>query len=54
MDDPLLSTLAGDTIFEETDDSTQLEQDPKNNGVVLTQPAMEKPVTPLILSTATP
>jgi len=50
MDDPLPSTPAGDTIFEETNNSTQSERDPKNDGVVLTQPTMEKPVTPLILS----
>ena len=43
MDDPLPSTLVGDTIFEETDDSTQSEWDPKNDGVVLAQPAVEKP-----------
>ena len=35
MDDPLPSTPAGDTIFEETNNSTQSERDPKNDGVVL-------------------
>ena len=54
MDNPLLSTPVGDTIFEETNNSTQLERDPKNNGVVLAQPAVEKPLTPLIPSTETP
>ena len=53
-DDPLSSTLIGDTIFEETDDSTQSERDPKNDGVVLAQPAVEKPITPLILSNEAP
>lgn len=55
MDDPLPSTLAGgDTIGEETDDSTQSEQDPKDDGVILAQLAMERPVTPLIPSTEDP
>ena len=47
MDDPIPSTPAGDNIFEETDDSIQSERDPKNDGVVLAQPAVEKPVTPV-------
>ena len=51
MDDPMPSTPAGDTIFEDSDDSTQLKRDPKNNGVVLAQPAVEKLITSLILST---
>ena len=51
MDDLLPSTPAGDTVFEDTDDSTELERDPKNDGVVLAQPAMENTVTPLIPST---
>ena len=51
MDDPIPSTPADDTIFEETDDSTQSERDLKNDGVVLAQPAVEKPVTPMIPST---
>ena len=45
MDDPIPSTPAGDNIFEETDDSIQSERDPKNDGVVLAQLAVEKPVT---------
>ena len=48
MDDPMPSTLAGDTIFEETDDSTQLERDPKNDGVILALLTVEKLVTPII------
>ena len=36
MDDPLLMTFArGDTVSEETDDSTKSERDPKDDGVVL-------------------
>ena len=35
MDNLLPLTPAGDTNFEETDESTQLEQDPKDDGVVL-------------------
>ncbi|KAL0010924.1 hypothetical protein SO802_006032 [Lithocarpus litseifolius] len=48
MDDPLSSTLAGDTIFEETDDLTRLEPEPKDDSVVLAQPAANLPITPLI------
>ena len=50
VDDPLPSTPASDTIFEEADNFTQSERDPKDDGVVLAQPSMDKPVTPLILS----
>ena len=53
MDDPLPLTLADDTIFEETYNSTQSERDPNDDGVVLAQPTMEKPVTPLIPSNKT-
>ena len=51
MDDPLPSTLVGDTIFEETDESTLLEQDPKDDSAILAQPVADPPVTPLISST---
>ena len=55
MDNPLpLTPVGGDTIFEETNDSTQSGRDPKDDGVILAQPAVEKPVTPLILSTENP
>ena len=50
MDDLLLSTPTGDIVFEATDNSIEYEQDPKNDGVVLAQPAVEKTVTPLIPS----
>ena len=53
MDNPPSLTPAGDTIFEETDNSTQSERDPKDDGVVLTQPVVEKLVTPLIPSNKT-
>ncbi|KAK9992780.1 hypothetical protein SO802_022483 [Lithocarpus litseifolius] len=48
LDDPLPSTPAGDTVLEENDDSPRSERDPKDDGVVLAQPAVEKPDTPLI------
>ena len=51
MDDPLPSTLAGDTIQEETNDSTESKSDPKDDSVVLTQPTADPLVTPLVLST---
>ena len=51
MDDPLPSTPADNTIFDETDDSTELEPDPKDDSVVLVQPVADPPVTPFILST---
>ena len=55
MDDPLPSTpVGGDTISEETDDPNQSERDPKDDGVILAEPAMERLVTPLISSTKDP
>ena len=54
MDDSLPSTLAGDIVFEETDDFTELERDPKNDGVIFAQHAVEKTVTPSIPSTEAP
>ena len=54
MDDPQSSTLVGgDTINEEIEDSTQSKRDPQD-GVILAQPAVERPVTPLIPSTEAP
>ena len=50
MDDPLLTTpVGGDTVNEETNDSTQLKWDPKDDGVVLAQLAIKRPVIPLAL-----
>ena len=54
MDDPLPSTLADDTVFEEANDSTELEQDPKNDGFVLAQPIVETAITPLVSSPEAP
>ena len=51
MDDPLPSTPVVDTIFEETDESTQSKQDPKDDSAILAQPAVDPSVTPLISST---
>ena len=51
MDIPLLTTPArGDTVSEETDYSTKSEQDLKDDGVVLVQPAVEGLIVPLALS----
>ena len=55
MDDLMQTTPAfGDTISEDTDNSTHMEQDSKDDGVVLAQPALEMPVTPLVSSTEDP
>ena len=49
MDEPVSSTPTGDTIQEEIGDST--ESNPKDNNVVLAQPATNAPVTSLVPST---
>ena len=55
MDDPMLTTPTdGDTVSEETNNSTQSERDPKDNGVVLAQPVVEGPVAPLVPSADNP
>lgn len=52
MRDLLPTTPAGgDTINEETNDSTHAEQGSKDDNVVLAQLVLERPVTPLIPST---
>ena len=51
MDDPLPLTPVGDTILDETDDSIESELDPKDDSVVLTQPATDPPITPSVPST---
>ena len=51
MDDPLPLTLIGDTIQEETDDSTESEFVSKDDSVVLAQSTTNPPVTPLVPST---
>jgi len=50
----LTTPAFGDIVNEETDDSTHTEQDPKDDSVVLAQPALEKPVTPLVSSIVDP
>ena len=50
MDDPMPSIPADDTIFEEIDDSTESEPDPKDDSVVLTQPTVDPPIIPSIPS----
>ena len=44
MDDPLSSTLAGDTALEETDDSTKSEPNPENKSIVFAQLVADLPV----------
>ena len=44
MDDPVPSTLVGDTVGE-SDDFIELDLPPKDDGVVLAQPATDPPVT---------
>ena len=54
MDDPLSSTPVGDTIFKETDDSTESKEVPKDDSFILAHPVANPPVIPLILSTDPP
>ena len=55
MDDPLSTTPArGDTVSEETDNSTKSEWDLKDDGVVIAQPAVEWPIVPLAPSVNDP
>ena len=44
MDDPVPSTLVGDTVGE-SDDFIELDLPPKDDGVILAQPATDPPVT---------
>lgn len=50
MDKPLPSTLTGDTTLRESDDSTELEPTPKDDGVVLAQPTINPSIPPVIAS----
>ena len=50
MDEPLPSTLTGDTTLRESDDSTELEPTPKDDGVVLAQPTVNPSIPPVIPS----
>ena len=45
MDDPMPSTPAGDTVVGESNDSTELDLPPKDDGVVLAQPTAD-PLVP--------
>ena len=55
MDDPMPMTPAGgDTVSEETDDSTHSKRDSKDDGVVLAQPTLEGLVAPLVPSVEDP
>ena len=55
MDDTMPTTPTdGDTVSEETNNSTQSKRDPKDNGVVLAQPVVEGPVAPLVPSANNP
>lgn len=49
IEDPLPTTpVGGDTVSEETDKSTHIEQDPKDDGAVLAQPALERLVSSMV------
>jgi len=45
MDAPILLTPTGDAVVDESDDSTEPNRPPKDDGVVLTQLAADPPVT---------
>ena len=45
MDDPISATLTGDAVVGESDDSTESDLSPKDDGVILAQPAVNPPVT---------
>ena len=45
VDDPMPSTLASNTVVGESNDSTESDLPPKDNGVVLAQPTVDPPVT---------
>ena len=47
IDDPFLSTPAGDTVLEKSDDFFESEVDPKDDSVVLAQPTVDQLITPL-------
>jgi len=51
MDDPLPSTPIGNTLLEEIDNPTESEPDPKDDSVVLAQPAASPSITLLVPST---
>ena len=54
MDDPLLSTPAGDITLEENDGSSESTANPEDDGVILAQPALDKPIVPMTPSANPP
>ena len=55
INDLVPETPAGDdTVSEETNGFTHTKHDLKDGGIVLSQPALEKPITPLVLSAEDP
>ena len=56
LDDAVPMTLRGDdTVSEEPDDSAHtVEQDPKDNDMVITQPVLESPIAPVVSSAEVP
>ena len=50
MDAPIPSTLASDVVIDESGDSTEPDLPPKDDGIVLAQPAANPPVTTSTLS----
>ncbi|KAK9987401.1 hypothetical protein SO802_032352 [Lithocarpus litseifolius] len=54
MDDPVLSTPVGDTVLVDDDSLSESGMHPKDDGIVLAQPALDKSVAPIIPSTDPP
>ena len=50
MDDPMSLTPTGDTVVGESDDSTESDLPPKDDGIILAQPVANPPVTTSNLS----
>ena len=50
MDDPMPSTPTGNTVVGESDNSTELDLPPKDDGIILAQPVANPPVTTSNLS----
>ncbi|KAK9993909.1 hypothetical protein SO802_023612 [Lithocarpus litseifolius] len=54
MDDPLPSTPVGKTVLVDDDDLSESRMHPNDDGVVLSQPAQDRSVAPIILSADPP
>ena len=54
MDEPLPTTLVGNTIPEGADGATESKQDTQDNNVILAQPTVNPPVIPLAPSANPP